>query len=566
MAPDLTQAVSALRDHRAKTEGQTIEALFAADPGRFASLHASLGDLLYDYSKQRVTSETMDLLFALVRAAKLEERRAALFGGEAINVTEGRAVMHMALRTLTPGKAMLAQGHDVMPDVAAEREKMGAFAEAVRGGAIKAANGQRFTDVVNIGIGGSDLGPAMAARALAPFVADHLTLHFVANVDGANLGDTLLAVPLATTLFIVCSKTFTTLETMTNAQTARAAVSAALGEAAVADHFCAVSTQLDKIAAFGIKPDRVFGFWDWVGGRYSIWSAIGLSVEIGIGRAQFEQFLHGGQDIDEHFVATPLEKNIPVLMALVGIWNHDFLGLSTLAVIPYDERLGRFPAYLQQLEMESNGKSVALDSAPVKMATSPIVFGEPGTNGQHAFFQMLHQGTEPVPIDFLLAATPTRADAHHHHLLAANCFAQSEALMRGRSLEAVKAQLAKQGLDAAAIDKLAPHKVFSGNRPSSTFLYRSLTPRMLGRLIALYEHKVFVQGVVWNIDSFDQWGVELGKELASRLVPIVSDADAATDSLDSSTAGLIAGLRRLEREAPGAQSMPTRNEHEVFDL
>ena len=566
MAPDLTQAVSALRDLQAKTEGQTTEALFAADPQRFDRFHARLGDLLYDYSKQRLTAETMDGLFALVRAAKLEERRAALFGGEAINVTEGRAVMHMALRNVTAGKPMLAQGHDVMPDVAAERDKMGAFAEAVRGGAIKAANGQRFTDVVNIGIGGSDLGPAMAARALAPFVADHLSLHFVANVDGANLGDTLLAVPLATTLFIVCSKTFTTLETMTNAQTARAAVAAALGEAAVADHFCAVSTQLDKIAAFGIKPDRVFGFWDWVGGRYSIWSAIGLAVEIGIGREQFEQFLHGGQDVDEHFVSAPLEKNIPVLMALVGIWNHDFLDLATLAVIPYDERLGRFPAYLQQLEMESNGKSVTLEGTPVAMATSPVVFGEPGTNGQHAFFQMLHQGTQPVPIDFLLAATPTRADAHHHHLLAANCFAQTEALMRGRSLEAVKAALAKQGLDEAAAAKLAPHKVFSGNRPSSTFLYRSLTPRMLGRLIALYEHKVFVQGVVWNIDSFDQWGVELGKELASRLVPIVSDADAATDGLDSSTAGLIAGLRALERDQPGAQSMPTRNEHEVFDL
>ncbi len=548
MAPDLNQAQSALRAHEAQTKEQTIAALFAEDPRRFERFHARYDDLIYDYSKQRVTAATMEGLFALARAAKLDERRAALFGGEAINVTEGRAVMHMALRTITSGRAMRVGGADVMPDVLAEREKVGVFAEAVRGGAIKAANGQRFTHVVNIGIGGSDLGPAMAARALAPFVADHLTLHFVANVDGANLGDTLRQVPLATTLFVVCSKTFTTLETMTNAQSARHAVAAALGEAAVADHFCAVSTQLDKIAAFGIRPDRVFGFWDWVGGRYSIWSAIGLSVEIGIGREHFEQFLHGGQDVDEHFVSAPLESNIPVLMALVGIWNHDFLNLSTLAVIPYDERLGRFAAYLQQLEMESNGKSVTLEGAPVAMATSPIVFGEPGTNGQHAFFQMLHQGTEPVPIDFLLAAVPTRADAHHHHLLAANCFAQSEALMRGRSLEAVKDQLAKQGLDEAAIAKLAPHKVFSGNRPSSTFLYKSLTPRTLGRLIALYEHKVFVQGVVWNVDSFDQWGVELGKELASRLVPIVADADAATDDLDSSTAGLIVRLRALERE------------------
>jgi glucose-6-phosphate isomerase len=547
MADDQTLALTALRVHHAATAGATTESLFATDPERFARFHATLDDLVFDYSKQRVTAETMALLFKLARAAKLEEARAAFFGGEPINTTEHRAVMHMALRMMTPGKTMLAQGKNVMPDVVAERDKMGAFAEAIRSGAIAAANGERFTDIVNIGIGGSDLGPAMAARALSPFIADHLKLHFVANVDGANLGDTLRAVPLATTLFIVCSKTFTTLETMTNAATARAAVAAELGEAAVADHFCAVSTQLDKIAAFGIKPERVFGFWDWVGGRYSVWSVIGLSVAIGIGRAGFEQFLHGGQDVDEHFLTAPLESNIPVLMGLIGLWNHDILGFSTEAVIPYDERLGRFPAYLQQLVMESNGKSVRLDGAPVTMATSPVVFGEPGTNGQHAFFQMLHQGTEPVPIDFLLAATPTRADPRHHHLLAANCFAQAEALMRGRSLEAVKAQLAARGLDAAEIERLAPHKVFSGNRPSSTFLYKSLTPRMLGRLIALYEHKVFTQGVILGIDSFDQWGVELGKELANRLVPIVSDSTMATDGLDSSTAGLIATLRALER-------------------
>ena len=385
----------------------------------------------------------------------------------------------------------------------------------------------------------------MAARALSPFVAEHLTLHFVSNVDGADLGDTLKTIPLATTLFIVCSKTFTTLETMTNARSARAAIAAALGEDAVAAHFCAVSTQLDKIAEFGINQDRVFGFWDWVGGRYSVWSAIGLSVEIGIGRAYFEQFLAGGQEIDEHFVSAPIERNIPALMALVEIWNHNFLDLATQAVIPYDQRLARFPAYLQQLEMESNGKSVSLDGAPVQMATAPVIFGEPGTNGQHAFFQMLHQGTEPVPIDFLVAAVPTDADAHHHDLLVANCFAQGEALMRGRSLEDVEAQLQKQGVGADAIATIAPHKVFSGNRPTSTFLYTSLTPHMLGRLIALYEHKVFTQGVIWNIDSFDQWGVELGKELAGRLVPIVSDKSASTSALDSSTAGLIEARRQL---------------------
>ncbi len=546
MAQDLAAALAALKTAYADGESETTQSLFAADSRRFDTFHVAIDDLIFDYSKQRVSTKTMGLLFELARAADLEGRRAALFAGEKVNVTENRSVLHMALRNVTPGKAFFSDGKDVMPDVIAVRDKMGAFAEAVRNGTITASNGARFTDIVNIGIGGSDLGPAMAARALSPFVAKHLTLHFVSNVDGADLGDTLKALPIETTLFIVCSKTFTTLETMTNANSARAAVAAALGEAAVADHFCAVSTQLDLIAKFGIKEDRVFGFWDWVGGRYSIWSAIGLSVMIGIGRDGFHDFLAGGQDIDEHFLTAPLNKNIPVLMALVEIWNHNLAGLATQAVIPYDQRLGRFPAYLQQLEMESNGKHVQRDGAPVTMSTSPVIFGEPGTNGQHAFFQMLHQGTEPVPIDFLLAAKPTDADQHHHDLLAANCLAQGEALMRGRTLEEVEAQLKKKGgMDAATMAEIAPAKVFSGNRPTSTFLYTSLTPRMLGRLIALYEHKVFTQGVIWNIDSFDQWGVELGKELASRLVPIVSDPHASTDALDSSTAGLIAGLRRL---------------------
>ena len=546
MPHDLTTALDALTT-LARGTNETTLALFAADPQRFASFHVAIDALVYDYSKQRVTNETMGLLFELARAAKLEEKRAALFSGAAVNITENRSVLHMALRNVTPGKAFMAEGKDVMPDVIAVRDRMGMFAEAIRNGDIKASNGERFTDIVNIGIGGSDLGPAMAARALSPFIAAHLSLHFVSNVDGADLGDTLKAVPLATTLFIVCSKTFTTLETMTNARSARVAVAAALGEAAVADHFCAVSTQIDKIAEFGIKEDRVFGFWDWVGGRYSVWSAVGLSVMIGIGRDGFHDFLTGGQDIDDHFVSAPLETNIPALMALVEIWNRNFGHLSTQAVIPYDQRLGRFPAYLQQLEMESNGKSVQLDGSHVTMATSPVIFGEPGTNGQHAFFQMLHQGTEPVPIDFLIAAKPTDADKHHHDLLAANCFAQGEALMRGRTLDEVKAQLQKSGMDAATIEIVAPHKVFSGNRPTSTFLYTSLTPRMLGRLIACYEHKVFTQGVIWNIDSFDQWGVELGKELAGRLVPIVSDANASTADLDSSTAGLIESMRTLAK-------------------
>jgi len=542
----LKEAWAALAAHKAEMESQKIADFFAADPERYAKFHVELDDVLFDFSKHRVTQQTLDLLVALARAAGLEEKRAALFAGDLVNVTEHRSAMHMALRNLTD-RPMIAEGRDVMPEVLAERKKVFAFAEALRKGEIKSASGAPFTDIVNIGIGGSDLGPAMAGRALSPFVSPKLKLHFVANVDGADLGDTLAPLPLATTLFIICSKTFTTLETMTNAAAARQLVAEKLGEAAVADHFCAVSTDLEKVAAFGIKPDRIFGFWDYVGGRLSVWSSIGLSVAIGIGAEKFEKLLLGGQDIDTHFRDTPLEKNGPVLMALLGIWYRNIWGYASHAVIPYDQRMARFPAYLQQLEMESNGKSVGLDGTPVAQATSPVIFGEPGTNGQHAFFQMLHQGTDVVPIDFLIAAQPNAADAKQHQLLFANCLAQSEALMRGRTLEEVKTELNKQGLDQSAIDALAPHKVFPGNRPSSTFIYKKLSPRVLGQLIALYEHKVFVQSVIWNINAFDQWGVELGKELARRLIPIVADKSASTQELDSSTAGLIAQMRKLNK-------------------
>jgi len=544
--PKISEALAKLEAHRRSMESRKIVDLFAADPQRFATFHIRLDDILFDFSKHRVTAETIGLLVALAQASGLEAKRAALFAGEIVNPTEHRPALHMALRNLTDAP-MLAEGKDVMPEVRAERAKVEAFGEAVRNGEIKAANGERFTDIVNIGIGGSDLGPAMAARALAPFIADHLTLHFVSNVDGADLGDTLKRLPLATSLFIICSKTFTTQETMANAASAREIVAKKLGEAAVADHFCAVSTQLDKIAAFGIRSDRVFGFWDWVGGRYSIWSSIGLSLAIGIGAEKFEKFLLGGQDIDTHFQTAPLAENVPVLMALLGVWYHNFWGFATHAVIPYDQRMARFPAYLQQLEMESNGKSARLSAEAPALATAPILFGEPGTNGQHAFFQALHQGTEIVPIDFLVAAQPSAADAKHHQLLFANCLAQSEALMRGRPLAEVEAKLREAGASAETIATLAPHKVFEGNRPSSTFLYKRLSPRVLGQLIALYEHKVFVQSVIWNINPFDQWGVELGKELASRLVPIVADKSRATDELDTSTAGLIAEMRKLAK-------------------
>jgi glucose-6-phosphate isomerase len=540
--PEVSEALYALEAHRFDFRDVTIADLFARDPQRFADFHVAFGDLLFDFSKQRLDRTTRKLLVDLARAAKVEERRAALFAGDIVNATEDRPALHMALRNMS-GTPMQAGGRDIMPDVIAERQKMLTFAEALRSGTLKSASGETFTHIVNIGIGGSDLGPAMATRALSPFVAPHLTLHFVANVDGADLADTLKRVDLARTLFIVSSKTFTTLETMTNARAARQAVVDALGEAAVAAHFCAVSTAAKEVAAFGIGEDRRFLFWDWVGGRYSLWSSIGLSLAIGIGKENFEDFLRGGEDIDKHFVEAPLAENIPVLMALIEIWYRDFWDYAAQAVIPYDQRLARFPAYLQQLEMESNGKSVDLAGEPIETPTGAVIFGEPGTNAQHAFFQLFHQGTEIVPVDFLLAATPIASDRKQHHLLVANCLAQSEALFRGRTQAEVEAKLKAQGLDAAAIAALAPHKVFTGNRPSSTFLYKSLTPRTLGRLVALYEHKVFVQAVIWNIDPFDQWGVELGKELALRLAPLVGDTQAATQDLDASTAGLLAHLR-----------------------
>ena len=537
-------ALAALKDFSQTSAPKSLKDLFADDPGRFDRCHIELGDLLFDYSKQRVDDAVLDMLFALARGAGVEARRDQMFAGDIVNPTEHRPALHTALRNLS-GKPVMVDGKDVMPDVIAVREAVATFATGIREGSLPGATGKAITDVVNIGIGGSDLGPAMAARALAPYGSPKIRAHFVSNVDGADIGDTLVGLDPATTLFIVSSKTFTTLETMTNANSARAWLVAGLGEDAVAHHFAAVSTRLDLCAKFGIKADRIFGFWDWVGGRYSMWSSIGLALVILIGPTQFEDFLRGGFEVDTHFREAPMEKNIPMLMGLIGVWYRNALGFKTQAVIPYDQRLGRFPAYLQQLDMESNGKSVQLDGSPVVSDTGPVMWGEPGTNGQHAFFQLLHQGTEIVPIDFLVAAEPTHADLHHHEILLANCFAQSQALMLGRTLDEVKAQLTKGGMAPDAVEKLAPHKVFAGNRPTSTFLYRKLDPAMLGRLIALYEHRVFVMAAVWDTNPFDQWGVELGKELASKLGPIVADAKASTDDLDSSTAGLIGHRREL---------------------
>ena len=544
MTQTVAAALAALEAHRVEISQHRIADFFAADPDRFARYHVELDDLLFDYSKHRANDATLAHLLHLARAAGVEERRASLFAGGLVNTTERRPAMHMALRNFSQ-TAMCAGGEDASGEALAERARVFAFARAVREGAIRGASGRPFTDVVNIGIGGSDLGPAMAARALSPFGKPGLRMHFVANVDGADLADTMEDLDPARTLFIVCSKTFTTQETMTNAHAARAMVAGALGEEAVGDHFAAVSTRLDLVSAFGVKADRIFAMWDWVGGRYSIWSSIGLSLAIFIGPDGFESFLRGGHDVDRHFQDAPLQDNIPVLMGLLGVWYRNVWGCQSHAVIPYDQRLGRFPAYLQQLDMESNGKSVTQAGEPVTLATAPVIWGEPGSNGQHAFFQMLHQGTDVIPVDFLVAAQPTHADPHHHALLVANCLSQSEALMRGRSRAEAEAGLLAQGLDPEAAAALAPHKTFPGDRPSSTFLYRALNPRQLGRLIALYEHKVFVQSAIWDINPFDQWGVELGKELCSRLAPLVSDRAASLEGLDGSTAGLIGWRRGL---------------------
>jgi len=539
-------AFQALRAHAQTMRSAHIVDLFATEPDRFERFSARLDDLMIDYSKNRVNEETMSLLFALARASKLESRRAAMFAGEAINSTEGRAVLHVALRNPDRRRPYTVAGRDVTGDVEDVLAAMAAFAEAVRSGAARGATGERFTDVVNLGIGGSDLGPAMVTLALEPW-AGPLKVHYVSNVDGAHLHDTLKALDPKTTLFLIASKTFTTLETMTNAASARGWLVAALGEAAIADHFAAISTAIPKVKAFGIAENRIFGFWDWVGGRYSVWSAIGLPVMLSVAPENFRAFLAGGAAMDDHFLEAPLERNLPVLLALIGVWYRSLMGFPTQAIIPYDQRLSRFPAHLQQLDMESNGKSVRRDGRPVEGPTGPVVWGEPGTNGQHAFFQLIHQGTDVIPVDFLVAAEPNEPMGDHHAKLVANCLAQAQALMTGKNERAVRAELHAAGVDKAEIDALTPHKIFPGNRPSNTILYRRLNPFTLGRLLALYEHKVFVQGVLFDVNSFDQWGVELGKQLATDLLPMVTGA-APIAGVDPSTAGLLDHFLALRAE------------------
>lgn len=537
--------VDQLKATASETNATDIRAAFASDTERFQRFSTTLGDLLFDYSKCAINDKVLDGLEALAKAAEVEEKRDAMFRGDIINITEERAVLHTALRNRS-NRPVLVDGKDVMPDVNGVLEAMGAFADGIRSGALKGATGKKITDVINIGIGGSDLGPVMATLALAPF-HDGPRLHFVSNIDGAHIADTLKLVDPETALFIVASKTFTTIETMTNAATARAFIAGKLGEAAVGHHFAAVSTALDKVAAFGIDQARVFGFWDWVGGRYSIWSAIGLPLMIAIGKENFGRFLDGGHAIDEHFRTAPIRENIPLLLGLIGFYHRNVLGYPSRAILPYDQRLSRFPAYLQQLDMESNGKAVTLDSAPVAFSTGPVVWGEPGTNGQHAFYQLIHQGTDIIPAEFMIAANGHEKNLRHQHeLLIANCLAQSEALMKGRTLAEAKAQLTAKGMADGKADRIAPHRVFTGNRPSLTFVYDQLDPFTLGRLIALYEHRVFVEGALFNINSFDQWGVELGKELATGLLPVVEGKESAAGH-DSSTAGLVAALLKAAR-------------------
>ena len=517
--------------------------LFASDPARFQRFSVRDGDFILDFSKNRISAETFDLLMELARACHLETWRDRMFAGERINCTENRAVLHTALRA-QPDATILVDGINVMPQIKAVHDRMRVFSDRVRNGTWLGATGKPMRDIVNIGIGGSDLGPAMVVEALTPYLRPDLRIHFVSNVDGSHIHETLQLCDPETTLFIVASKTFTTQETIANATTARGWLVEALGAPATPRHFVALSTNRAKVVEFGIDPDHMFEFWDWIGGRFSLWSAIGLSIAVAVGFDRYTELLAGARHMDTHFRTRPLEQNLPVILALMGIWNINFLGAKTLAVLPYDQHLRRLPAYLQQLDMESNGKSVGLDGSPVTHATGPVVFGDAGTNGQHAFYQLIHQGTQMIPCDFLIAASSHTPLDHHHLMILANALAQPEALMKGKTLEESRAELAAEGRTPEEVDKLAPHRVFPGNRPCNTLLYKSLDPHTLGMLIALYEHKIFVQGIIWGIDSFDQWGVELGKVLAKAILPELSSSG-TVQGHDSSTNGLIAELKRL---------------------
>ncbi|MDC5804283.1 glucose-6-phosphate isomerase [Vibrio europaeus] len=543
--PTQTQAWNALTAHFESAQDMDLKDLFAQDSARFDKFSTRFGnDILIDYSKNLINEETMKHLFALANETELKAAIEAMFSGEAINQTEGRAVLHTALRNRS-NKPVMVGGEDVMPAVNAVLEKMKSFTERVIGGEWKGYTGKAITDVVNIGIGGSDLGPYMVTEALAPYT-NHLNLHFVSNVDGTHIVETLKKVNPETTLFLVASKTFTTQETMTNAHSARDWFLESAGdEAHVAKHFAALSTNASAVSEFGIDTDNMFEFWDWVGGRYSLWSAIGLSIALAVGYDNFIELLDGAHEMDNHFASTELESNIPVILALVGLWYNNFHGAESEAILPYDQYMHRFAAYFQQGNMESNGKYVDRDGNAVTYQTGPIIWGEPGTNGQHAFYQLIHQGTKLIPCDFIAPALSHNPAGDHHQKLMSNFFAQTEALAFGKDEATVKAEFAKAGKSEEEAATLAPFKVFEGNRPTNSILVKQITPRTLGNLIAMYEHKIFAQGVIWNIFSFDQWGVELGKQLANQILPELAD-ESAISSHDSSTNGLINAFKAFK--------------------
>jgi len=542
--PTTTKSWQKLGEHFEKIKDVHMKDLFANDPQRFNRFSIRFEDILLDYSKNRITEETLQLLIELADEVGLSDAIHQMFDGAKINETENRAVLHTALRNRADSPVD-ADGSDVMPEVNAVLDKMKYFSNKVISGEWKGYSGQRISDIVNIGIGGSDLGPVMVTEALKPYTKEGLRVHFVSNIDGTHITETLKRLNPATTLFMIASKTFTTQETMTNAFSARRwFVQAAGDEIHIAKHFVALSTNTEEVEAFGIDIENMFGFWDWVGGRYSLWSAIGLSIACYIGFGNFSQLLQGAFEMDQHFKTSPFEKNIPVILALIGIWYNNFHGAQTEVILPYDQYLHRFAAYFQQGSMESNGKSVDRSGARVTYQTGPIIWGEPGTNGQHAFYQLIHQGTKLIPADFLAPAVSHNPIGEHHHILMSNFFAQTEALLNGKTKEEVIAELQNDGKTDDEIKALTPHKTFDGNKPTNSILFKKLSPRVLGSLIAMYEHKIFVQGVVWNIFSFDQWGVELGKQLAQKILPELRD-DKPQDSHDSSTNGLINAYKEM---------------------
>ncbi len=527
-----------LTKHQQEIAPRHMREMFQDDPQRFDKFSLKFNEILLDYSKNRITEETLALLLELARESRVEEWRERMFNGEKINFTENRAVLHTALRNRS-NKPVLVDGKDVMPDVNRVLKQMRSFTERVRNGEWKGYTGKPITDIVNIGIGGSDLGPFMACTALKPYTRPDLHAHFVSNVDGAHLGMTLQRCNPETTLFIVASKTFTTQETLTNARSARAwFLETAKDEKQIAKHFVALSTNATEVSKFGIDTANMFEFWDWVGGRYSLWSSIGLSIALDIGMDNFEALLQGAFEMDQHFRTTPLEKNLPVIMAMIGIWYNNFFGAQTHAILPYDQTLSRFAAYFQQGDMESNGKFVDREGRRVDYDTGPIIWGEPGTNGQHAFYQLIHQGTKMIPCDFLMPIETQYPMGEHHEILFSNFLAQTKALMQGKTAEEARAELEAAGVKGEELELLLLHKVFRGNRPTNSILFQKLTPKILGSLIAMYEHKIFVQGIVWNINSFDQWGVELGKQLAQTIFPQLAGKEKAVDH-DASTNGLI---------------------------